>query len=431
MKLDSDHNSISPEQLEECAPEIQKTEYHGDRSMPCSSFKIETAEGAKMHQFSNKSAPVQTNLDLLIPAECKNQKPPGGPDLQCALLRIFVCDISERINNLLMGIWGNVTLIRMQLADHHPGFQRVCDLETTIQNNVQVLQLIFGYLAERRTTAKKLRLRLISEKIFEKEQNSETIPLDRIWDQLKATESATSPACVAGILVYILDRFLKKIALECRVIAGFSKYSKKRAKKIELLMQRGSSIIKQLRLFAGELQPNTGRVRLNQLLRKQATEAQLEHQGLILELQLDPKLPQVWADRAQLKWMLQQVINNAVLTMHRDAKLDLCASSASHYYPSRHSDQIMPDSGVLITIKETPHKRISGPAATPERFSYTVMRGQYMGLSLAAAGSIARTHGGDLQVRSDSYGCRSCTIIWPAAQKIKEKKHVGKLVVSP
>lgn len=423
--MDSDHNSISPELLEECAFEIQETEHLRDCRMLCL-FKGETAERAKMHPFF----PLQTNLDLLIPAECKNQKPPGSHDLQGALLRIFVCDISERINNLLMGIWGNITLMRMQLPDDFPGFQRVCDLETIIQNNVQVLQLIFGYLAERRTTAKKLRLKLISEKIFKKEHISVRIQLDRIWDQLKAAQSATSPACVAGILVYILNRFLKKIASECRVIAGFSRYSKKRAKKIELLMQRGSSIIKQLRLFAGELQPNAGRVRLNQLLRKQALEAQIEHQGLILDLQLDPKLPQVWADREQLKWMLQQVIDNAVSTMHRDAKLDLCASFASQYHPSRPSDQIMPDTGVLITIKETPHKRISGPAATPKRFSYTVMRGQYMGLPLAAAGSIARTHGGDLQMRSDSYGCRSCTIIWPAAQKIKEKKHVGKLAVS-
>jgi signal transduction histidine kinase len=314
-----------------------------------------------------------------------------------------------------MGIWGNVTLVRMQLAGSRRGEKRALALETTIQNGAHFIQLILGYVAERRISTKRIRLKHLSEEIFQNKHIVDAFDLNPLWAPLKSADSAFSPAWVAGILVYFLDRFLKKIAPECHAIAAYAKQAQSRVEKIELLMQRGSSILKQLRLFAGELQPKAGRVRLNQLLRKQAQKTLHEHRGLVLELQLEPKLPEVWADREQLQWMLQQVIDNAVSMMHPDAQLALCASYPALKSDRRNSaDKPQQGAGVLITIKETRNMEKSNQVETRERFSYTVMRGQYIGLPLAAAGSIARKHGGDLQVRSDPHGCRLCTIVWPA-----------------
>ena len=63
-----------------------------------------------------------------------------------------------------MGIWGNASLIRMQLNPEDERFPRVVQMERLIQSGGFLIHMVLGYLGERRTVAKRIRLnQLISE----------------------------------------------------------------------------------------------------------------------------------------------------------------------------------------------------------------------------------------------------------------------------
>jgi hypothetical protein len=75
-----------------------------------------------------------------------------------AAVRLLIRGISNQFNNLLMGIWGCATLIRMQLTDDNPLFAGMVQMERLIQSGAFLTHMVLGYLGERRNIAKRIRL---------------------------------------------------------------------------------------------------------------------------------------------------------------------------------------------------------------------------------------------------------------------------------
>jgi signal transduction histidine kinase len=336
-------------------------------------------------------------------------------ELQQALLRIFVCDISDRINNLFMALWGNVTLARMQLRKGHRCYRHAAELEGIIEQQMHLLQLITGFFAERRSTSKNLHLKQLEKTILRRKHAGGMLDCDPLWSQIKTAHTTGSPQWIAGILVDVLERLIERIATQSRAIARHAEETRHHAKKITELTQRGERILKQLRLIAGNQQTKVARMRLGSMLKKQAIKAREQHHGLVVKVNVKPELPEVWANREQFRWMLQQVIDSAVSSMHPEAKLDLRVSCASPNKGCRQHGQQRPRNLVKITIKESRPKVTARSIQNKRKSSYRTICDQYAGLSMAAASSIARTHGGDLKLRSDGHGRRSCTILWPSS----------------
>lgn len=80
-------------------------------------------------------------------------------------IRYLIRFLSHRYNNLLMAVWGNITLVRMALPDDHPLLETTRRMETLIQSGAFMTHMVLGYLGERRAVAKRLRLNQLLQEL--------------------------------------------------------------------------------------------------------------------------------------------------------------------------------------------------------------------------------------------------------------------------
>jgi hypothetical protein len=98
-------------------------------------------------------------------AEPANARRRSLPDSTGETTRTFILGLSDAFNNLLMGIWGNLSLIGLNMEKSHPLSQRVSEMELMIHNGSALINAVFGYLGERRLVAKNIRLNQLIQEI--------------------------------------------------------------------------------------------------------------------------------------------------------------------------------------------------------------------------------------------------------------------------
>ena len=59
-------------------------------------------------------------------------------------IRTFILGLSDAFNNLLMGMWGNLSLINMTIDASHPIHEQVAKVEQLIQNGSALINGVFG-----------------------------------------------------------------------------------------------------------------------------------------------------------------------------------------------------------------------------------------------------------------------------------------------
>lgn len=174
-------------------------------------------------------------------------------------VRLFIGGLSHCYNNLLMGIWGNASLIRMILNNNHPIQSCMEQIEALIQNGSNLIHLLFGYIVERRTAAKRLRLKqLIQEiKVYNKISGNEidfAIIETSIIELSKIQNKVQLAACMAGVIDQMLTLVQNKRFLIEKEILDSPK-AEDHLEKIDALLKRGFQMVRNLDYYAEAIAP--------------------------------------------------------------------------------------------------------------------------------------------------------------------------------
>ncbi len=178
--------------------------------------------------------------------------------------------------------------------------------------------------------------------------------------------------------------------------------------KIIKLANRCKIIVKGLLDFAHQETLSLKKVRVNQVLESVVyfMERHVLLKNITISYELDPNLPEIFADENKLEQLFVNFIINAGEAMNNFGTLAL------HTMPD-------PDgSGVLIQFSDTgcgiPEKHLN---RIYEPFFTTKERGKGTGLGLSISHGIAKLHGGDIKVESVEGKGTTFTVFLPSSQE--------------
>jgi signal transduction histidine kinase len=165
--------------------------------------------------------------------------------------------------------------------------------------------------------------------------------------------------------------------------------AKEDMRKIEAAALQGREIIKKLLVFARQTPPQIKRVNLNQVIEEGLYffRARCAKQGIELVLELEPGLPELIADPAQLNQALVNLVVNALQAMPEGGRLTL--RTETH---GAHLSLSVEDTGVGIS------EEVMGKIFAP--FFTTKDVGEGTGLGLPVVHGIVSAHGGSIRVES-------------------------------
>lgn len=189
-------------------------------------------------------------------AESRNVDRSSASDPEIQNLRTLIFGLSDVFNNLLMGIWGNISLIKIDVDPLEPFVAHLEKMESFIQNGSALMNGIFGYLSERRMTTKKIRLNLLVRELIE------YIPLDcfpveiDVWTvQRVCVVGQKHAVAIAETLSFMLEQIVMQTQIQYEKILQYVnkiENARKRLQAIKQLIDRAWEIICRLRLFAGQ-----------------------------------------------------------------------------------------------------------------------------------------------------------------------------------
>ncbi len=324
-----------------------------------------------------------------------------------ASIRSFIGGLSHCYNNLLMGIWGHATLIGMVLEKSDPFQTWLAELEDLIQNGSNLMQLLFGYIAERRSAARRLRFRqLLIELDAYRKIKGRGYEFDVIDNCICEISQATTRAKMAASLCRVIDRMQFLLQQKCHQIDEKTLGSEKAAthlEKIDALLERGVRLIINLQYYSGVRVPVKKSICLRSLLQRKADGIMQQNPKLRLKWQDPIEMPHIDADLYQVEHAVDLLLENAIEAIQEDGKIDLEINTLHSEAPKDRCGVHMLKDYAVITFKDT-GKGMTTPFQSKifEPF-FTGIKGQgRAGLGLAAAAGIVRAHGGYLQVRSKS-----------------------------
>jgi signal transduction histidine kinase len=320
-------------------------------------------------------------------------------------VRSFISGLSHNYNNLLMGIWGHVSLLAMVLAKDHPTQNALKHIEALIQNGANLMHLLFGYIVERRSAAKKLRYQqLVYEVEAYNQIGGNQIDFTEIESIFVGLSKQQHRIQLADRMACVLDKMLTFVYHQ-RLLIDENKIESSKAKthlrKIDGLMKRGFSMIKNLKFYATKVVPLKKKVDLTALVRRQSHEANAnKHSGLVSFSVCRSKL-RIDVDPEQIGYALKQVVDNALQAVDENGKIHIQVNTQDSESPNDRCGVHMLRDYAVITIVDN-GKGMSMPtqARIFDPF-FTEHKGQgRAGLGLAASAGIIKSHGGYIQVRS-------------------------------
>lgn len=186
-------------------------------------------------------------------------------------IRTLIRGLSHHFNNVMMGMWGNATLIRLQVPVDDPLHEHMMQMERLIQSGSFLINMVLGYLGERRSMEKRIRLNQLIQEIKQAVRNSEGE--DATYDfeaLLKWASRVQNPRIVAGSTARILDVLFRGIQTHCGdtgiETGGHNGKIRVRLEIINTLVTKGLKMTLQVHQFAGKLSPKKRRVRSAPLL---------------------------------------------------------------------------------------------------------------------------------------------------------------------
>jgi signal transduction histidine kinase len=318
-------------------------------------------------------------------------------------VRTLVRGISHHFNNLLMGIWGNLSLARLLTEHNSPTEALLDEMESLIEDGAYLTHLILGYLGERRIFAQRIRLKQLTQEVqtLLKKEN----PLVDMMGRLEWTDLPGKPALVTSCTGLIFEQFLGGIQTICQKIPYDSKTDsqfKVRLQNIDQLVQRGLTITHRMRCSTGNISFCRRWINLKHLVKESTDRTCGLFPNVKISFGIHMPLPLLLVDRTHLGMAIEEIIKNACCAMTRkDASLEVNVNLLHDEPPEERCGINTVGDCIVLTVRdngkgipEAERKNIFRPF-----YSYPPNTA-YVGLGLTAAHGIIRSHSGHIQVRS-------------------------------
>ncbi len=334
---------------------------------------------------------------------CKKRR--SSPDRDLDALRHFICGISNCFNNILMGIWGNVSLLSMTIDKGHPMRQQLMNMDRLIQNGALLIQSLFGYMAERRMETKHLRMVQLVQEIYDRIKNTQIeIDIPKIEKGMELASHIRHPAVVAQSMARVLDQLLHWINSHLQSIQKLPNQNlkvRRRLKIIKGIINQGFQTVQHLELYSGARPPQKKMTNLKTLVRHQIKAARGQFEHLEISAQVSDQLPAHLADRSQLGFVLDQLIANAAHAMPDRGSIQVTARSILEEAPAERCVVNQACDYSVISVSDNGmgmSKKTQANIFSP--FFVGDPKSNMVGLGLAAAVSVVKRHGGYIQVTS-------------------------------
>lgn len=318
-------------------------------------------------------------------------------------VRILIKGISHHFNNLLMGIWGNLSLMRMTIDDGHPATHWLNEMEALIQDGAYLTHLILGYLGERRVYAQRIRLKQLSKEIHVLLEKKKT--LGELIGRLEWVTLSQQPSLVTGSTGIIFQQFLEGIRTVCRNL-DTAPYPNdmyvKRLACVNALIDRGLNLTHQMRCSTGNVRNKKRWINLHHVVKQLLNTIVWDHPEVKITHSASPTIPLVLADRALLMQAVRQILDNACNCVPAEGgRVDINVNMLQEETPKERCGVHSIGNCLVLTIRDNgtgiPSK------AQPrifEPFNTCPGNKSSVGLGLAVAKGIVRSLGGYIKVQS-------------------------------
>jgi signal transduction histidine kinase len=323
---------------------------------------------------------------------------------QMGTVRHLVKGISHHFNNLLMGIWGNLSLIRLYSESHSSEMNYgIGEMEALLQDGAYLTHLILGYLGERRIFAQKLRLKQLSKEIqilLKRKQSQNDIAGQLEW----GTKSQPN-LLISGSTAVIIEHLLMSIQDEGYKLKGLAPQDSRIARRLENiqeLIQTGLMMTYRLRCYAGKIKLKKRWINPHHVLKEVLSEFSNNNPAISFSRSISPVVPLMLVDRSKLKFALERLLENAVAAVAGgQGKVQLNVNLLHQEHPEDRCGVSNIGDCLVFTIAdngcgilESAKPRIFEPFYSDHKSPNT------SGLGLSAALGIIRQHGGHIQHRS-------------------------------
>lgn len=358
--------------------------------------------------------PIMEYCDRKAEPEHANRKARGGDTGKT--IRTFILGLSDAFNDVLMGIWGNLSLMVLGIDKTNPLHAPIAELELLIQNGSAFINGIFGYLGERRAVAKNIRLTQLIQDFNEympidrRRLPAETVQVD--MRHPTGNDSGNNcPVALSGSLANTLEQFVLQIQKHNNRLKHLAKGARglaSRLRTIDRQVRRAWDMINLLKLYAGQRIPNHGNLSIRPLIRDEVLKIREKHPHLTISMDIGKRLPGIHADRAMIRFAFRQILNNAVQAMPNQGNINIDIRTLSTESPQNRCVAYRWGDSMIITISDTGSGmdfntllRIFDPFFAGQNTNC-----KRLGMGLSAAWGIIKAHGGYIHVRSNP-GCGS------------------------
>jgi signal transduction histidine kinase len=338
-------------------------------------------------------------------AEPGNTKRRTRREVTTKTIRTFILGLSDAFNNLLMGIWGNLSLINLTIDKSLPIYQRVFEMEQLIQNGSALINGIFGYLGERRIVAKNIRLNQLIREINESLPiDGSRIKSDIIQASLINPSSQNTTTIIAAGIARMLIQLMERIQYHHNLILKenvLTEGLQNRLRTVERLMNRAWEIITRLQRYAGMGECKKEKMSVKALTKKLVRQFGENHPHLKVSIEMAQQLPVINADRSMLQFVLNQLMENAADAMPEQGNLHVDIRVLKSETPQNRCVAYRWADSIVVSVTDTGHGmdintllHVFDPFFTGRRIA------NRLGMGLAAAWGIIKTLGGYIHVRS-------------------------------
>ena len=308
-----------------------------------------------------------------------------------------------------MGIWGNASLIRMQLNPEDERFPRVVQMERLIQSGGFLIHMVLGYLGERRTVAKRIRLnQLISEIKSQAYSTSSDDESDK-WNfeaRLKWASRVQRPRMIASSTARVLEVLFRGIESKYKEMLNKQERNEaihQKLKTIDKLVARGIEISWKLRLYAGDFGKSAKtRVKIGSLVDQSLQNFKERYPDIKTHCRISKDVPVIMGDRRQLIWAFNEILSNGANAMPSGGTLNINAQTLQEESPIERCGVQKGGNYLVITVKDSGE---SMPAVIKKRifepFFTNPKNSRRLGLGLAAADGVFKYHNGYIHLQSN------------------------------
>jgi len=323
-------------------------------------------------------------------------------DSQHLIVRYLIECISNNFNNLLMGLWGNVTLLRMTYDKTDTIGIHLSKMEELIESSAFLIHMVLGYLCERRIAARRLRLDQIVQGLIEAGYHHSILgDRDGLRKRLQWAATIQKPSLIAGSTAKVLDillRSLRGYRQDFGTIPIDDVGIERKMDHIDTMILKGQRLVDNLLLYAGDMEPVFVNTPLKPVLADVLRDLWQPYSNLKFVLKELPDQYRMRMDRALFSSALRKLMRYIAADQDEIMLSGKCTGGGVLPIDiicraNQSNDHVTVVNIVVPPTAATPLKRNT----SLEAFWEFPLSDTSKGLELAGAAAVIKAHGGSIR----------------------------------